>query len=210
MLSIIKNLKKELSIFLFTVAFCALIVFTSIFLHDSSLNIKNDALNKFNSATNRYNTSIDRKKLLEQFENKYLKLKKQGIVGIENRLHWIDVLENISTNHKIPYMKYSIDQQTKLKSKKLSSAYPGIDIFQSSMSLKMQLLHEGDLFSILNNLEQKANGLFDVQSCAISKNKTASDSIINSKSNLNYSSICRLNWYTVTKKSVALPKRRKS
>lgn len=210
MLSIIKNLQKELTIFLVTIAFCALIVITSISLHDSSLNNKNQALTQLKSATSRYYTSIDRKELLEQFEKKYLKLKDQGIVGAENRLHWVDVLENISTNRKIPYMKYNIDKQIKLTSKKLSAAYPGIDVFQSTMTLKMQLLHEGDLFSILNSLEAKTNGLFDVQSCSISKNKTASDSIIESKSNHNFSSICRLNWYTVTKKTVVLPKRRRS
>ena len=210
MLSIIKNLQKELSIFLITIAACALIVFTSISLHDNSLDDKNNALNQLNSATNRYYTSIDRKKLLEQFESKYLSLKEQGIVGVENRLHWVDVLENISAHHKIPYMKYSVDKQIKLTSKKLSGTYPGIDIFQSSMTLKMQLLHEGDLFNILNSLEVKASGLFDIQSCKISKNKTTPGPIIESKSNLIFSSICRLNWYTITKKTVVLPKRRRS
>ena len=128
-----------------------------------------------------------------------------GIAADENRLQWIDAIEKATTLHKIPYLKYAIDKQQKINSNNLSVAYPGIDIFRSSMTLQMQLLHEGDLFSILNNIDTKALGLFDVQTCSLTNNSVQAESLLDSASNMNFAAICTLNWYTVKKKTVSLP-----
>ena len=207
-LQILKNLSRE-----FTVFFICLIIATVIFIFsdsmlESSRENKKREQQSLDEAKNRYYTALDRKRLLEEFEQSYIQLQKTGIVGDEDRLNWVDTIETITATHKIPYLKYKIDKQQLVNSAQLQQKYPGIDVFYSAMTLEMQLLHEGDLYAVINNLEKTANGLFDIQSCIINKNPTQSESILDSPTDKNFAAICVLNWYTMKKKSVALPVRK--
>ena len=78
------------------------------------------------------------------------------------------------------------------------------------MTLNMQLLHEGDLYTIINTLDKKAKGLFDVQSCKITKNLSSISALLEKDSDKNFATVCVLNWYTMQKKSKSLPTRKKS
>lgn len=205
MMNILKGLQKELGIFLVSIAIASIIVIFSYTWFQSSLEDRNNADKTLKQATSRYYTAINRKHVLEKYESRYNVLKAKGIAGDENRLHWIDIIEKTTKQQKIPYLKYNIEKQQKLNSSSLAAAYPGIDVFRSSMKLHMQLLHEGDLFSILNNIDAKTNGLFDVQNCSITNNNIQAESLLDSATNMNFASICTLNWYTVKKKSVTIP-----
>jgi len=205
MIDFIKNLNKELGIFLISIAIASVIILFSYGWFQSSLENRNNAHSTLKQATSRYYTAINRKQILEEYEGKYNKLLARGVAGEENRLHWIDVIENATSKHKIPYLKYHINKQQKLTSSSLTTAFPGIDIFRSSMELHMQLLHEGDLFSVLNTIDTNARGLFDIQSCSIANNNLQIDSLLESETNLNFASVCTLNWYTVKKRSIVIP-----
>ena len=205
MIIIFKHLHKELVIFLLSILIATIIIVFSSSWHQSSLENRNNTNNSLNQATSRYYTGINRKQVLEKYEDKYKTLVAMGVAADENRLQWIDAIEKATTAHKIPYLKYTLDKQQKLNSSSLSVAYPGIDIFRSSMKLHMQLLHEGDLFLILNTIDTNARGLFDVQSCSLTNNNIQAESLLNSTSNMNFAAICTLNWYTVKKKTVSLP-----
>lgn len=201
MLAVFINMKTQIIIFSFAFITACVVVIIGFSAKDASIMDRDNALIKLKQATNRYYTALEREQMLYKYEDKFNKLKESNIIGDEDRLHWVDIVESVSNEHNIPYIKYNIEQQLKLKSNKLSASYPGIDIFQSSMILRMQLLHEGDLFNLLNGINSRTDSLFDIQSCAITRNSNTSESIIDSTTNLNFSSICKLNWYTIKKKS---------
>ncbi len=73
------------------------------------------------------------------------------------------------------------------------------------MKLDMQLLHEGDLYTILNALQRQTDGLFDTESCTINRNPTSIESLLDSATNKNFSANCEINWYTMQKKAFASP-----
>ncbi|RDH82643.1 MAG: hypothetical protein DIZ80_10200 [endosymbiont of Galathealinum brachiosum] len=208
MLDILKNLQKEISTFLITIALATILIVISQSWWQTSYDDKSLAQMDLNAAKDRYYTAINQKKLLEKFEESYNKLKTTGIVGEEERLNWVDTIENITANNKIPYLKYKIDKRQPINSGQLTQKFPGIELYKSPMSLEMQLLHEGDLYTIINNLHDKAKGLFDIRSCAIIRNTTSVESLVDSQTDRNFSAKCELNWYTMQKKSVQLPSRR--
>ena len=203
MLTILQNMKTEIIVFIIALFIACIAIITGYSVKDSALQQRDTSLTELKQASSRYYTALEREQLLYLYEDKFNKLKDSNIVGDENRLHWVDLVESASSKHRIPYLKYTIEKQIKMTSKKLSSSYPGIDIFQSSMILRMQLLHEGDLFNLLNAINASTDSLFDIQSCTISRNSSTTELIIDSSSSLNFSSICKLNWYTIKKKSLS-------
>lgn len=94
-----------------------------------------------------------------------------------------------------------------LSSNEITQNYPGIQLSKSVMTLNMQLLHEGDLYTIINNLHNNAKGLFDIKSCAIVRNLSQSNSLAESETDKNFSAKCELNWYTLQQAVPALPTR---
>jgi hypothetical protein len=89
----------------------------------------------------------------------YQRMQRQGMIGQENRLDWIDAIARIKAERKLFEIKYSIEPQKALD-------YPGIvptkggEFVVSRMKLDMLLLHEEDLINFLADL--RATGRFHV------------------------------------------------
>jgi len=203
-LDFFKNLQKELATFLISIAVATLLIVVSHSWWQTSYNIAINAQADLNEAKERYYTAINQKQLLKKFEEKYKQLISSGIVGDEHRLNWVDTIEKITDLNKIPYLKYKIDKRQNINSNDISQKYPGIKLLKSTMTLEMQLLHEGDLYTVINSLHKKAKGLFDIKSCAIVRNTTQVESLVDSQTDKNFSAKCELNWYTMQKSSVSV------
>ncbi|HHJ34783.1 MAG TPA: hypothetical protein ENJ87_03365 [Gammaproteobacteria bacterium] len=134
--------------------------------------------------------SVEKNQIIDEFENNFLMLVNQGVVGEENRLSWFETIQNTAKNRGMPSVKYSISAQKPLKGNNLSARYQGIDVFKSVMTLNIKMAHEGDLFALLNDLE-KADGLFAVDSCDIEK---ISKKGVGTENNMK--AFCELGWYT--------------
>jgi hypothetical protein len=98
----------------------------------------------------------------------YQRMQRQGMIGQENRLDWIDAIARIKSERKLFEIKYSIEPQKPLD-------YPGIvpmkatDFFVSRMKLDMLLLHEEDLFNFLSDLRSAGRFHVSVRHCSMSR-----------------------------------------
>lgn len=138
----------------------------------------------------RIDESVRNNKIIEEFENNFIKLVNQGVVGDEERLSWFETVQNTARKRGMPLVKYSVGSQLQVKEDNIKKEYPNIDVYKSTMTLNVKMGHEGDLFALLNDLE-KANGLFAVDKCEIAKiSRKQSDKINNMKA------YCELGWYT--------------
>jgi hypothetical protein len=98
----------------------------------------------------------------------YQRMQRQGMIGQENRLDWIDAIARIKSERKLFEIKYSIEPQKPLD-------YPGIvqtkgaEFVMSRMKLDMLLLHEEDLLNFISDL--RATGRFHVavRRCVMSR-----------------------------------------
>jgi hypothetical protein len=201
-------MKKEIAVFLLSIIIATAIIVISHSVLQTAIDNKNTQHASLVNTKQRYYTAIERRQLLEKFEARFITLQNAGIAGKEKRLNWVDTISAIAIDEKIPHLKYTIDKQEKIKSPNLKSRYPDIDIFKSTMTLNMQLLHEGDLYTIINNLDKSAKGLFDIQNCSIVRNTVQDTPLLEKATDKNFASVCVLNWYTMQKKTRALPTRR--
>lgn len=139
---------------------------------------------------NKINSSVENNQIIDEFENNFLNLVNQGVVGAEDRLSWFETIQNTAKKRGMPSVKYSISTQEPLKEANLKREYRGIDVFKSVMTLDIKMAHEGDLFALLNDLK-KADGLYAVDKCDIEK---ASKKTVDTENNMK--AYCELGWYT--------------
>lgn len=197
MIQHLRAMQKESALLVIAIVLSLLLVGISSYYRDGVEQNKKLANEALSAARVKYNDARDRKKLLEEFEQRYKKLEQDGIVGEEQRLNWVDLIESISSQYGLSYVKYRIEKQQRVNDPGISELYPEIDVYRSKMKIEMQLLHEVDIYRLLNTLDVKANGLFDIENCAIKRNNTNYKTIIEETTGNNFSADCVLNWYTL-------------
>jgi hypothetical protein len=84
----------------------------------------------------------------------YQRMRQRGIIGEENRLDWVEALNNIRNERGIYDTRYSIEPQRPLDYPGFKKV-PGIDFLDSRMKIDADLLHEEDLFNILADLRAR-------------------------------------------------------
>jgi hypothetical protein len=146
------------------------------------------ASNQLSQAQMRYQQANDKKQLLEVYEKRFKALQKQNVFGEEQRIDWIENLQASSDRHKIPSVKFELSQRTMLDSAELGELGSGLSAYYSKMELDMSLLHEGDLFALLSDLDTYAKGLNAAQKCQLKKEPGGLAAGVSGR--------CELYWYT--------------
>ncbi len=151
---------------------------------------------KLDSLSRRYHALAGQEDVIRDFSSRFMDLYKNGILGREHRLNWIEVLQEAGNRLSVPSLSYEIRAQT--------SHYPefaapagGYGIFVSEMSLEMQLLHEGDLFTLLRFLNEHARGLYSVSSCELTRNFVQ---LTDDPGAGNVTASCLLEWFSIKPK----------
>ncbi len=167
-----------------------------------SLYFKNEMLLKFNkdnrqfkSISNRYLRVDEEELLIREFYPEFLELYKKGILGREHRLNWIETLRVSGEHIKLPSLRYEIASQNQFMPD-FTINTGNFQIFRSIMKLNMKLLHEGDLFKLLDALDNKALGAYSVSKCNL---KRIGDKIKEDTKNGNILTECELNWFNIKK-----------
>ncbi len=146
-----------------------------------------------NGARQRFQTSGAEKDMIVKYMPLYLELVRQGFIGEERRIEWIDDLRTINQQFKLFGISYSIGAQEVYKPP-FSLNTGGFVLHRSVMKIEAPLLHEGDLMTIFNTLAAKERAPFMVRDCVITrvggggKNKFLP----------NLTSACEIDWLTVT------------
>jgi len=98
----------------------------------------------------------------------YQTMQRQGMLGPENRLDWIDAIAKIKSDRKLFEIKYNIEAQKPLDYPGLVSTKPN-DFLVSRMRLDMLLLHEEDLLNFLSDLRSVGRFHVSVRSCNMTR-----------------------------------------
>jgi hypothetical protein len=155
------------------------------------------ALSTLRSTHTGYRKLVNDLALLEQYRTLYNGYKKSGLVGKEHRLSWIESLETTNQVLRLPKLAYSLEPQGGFLRPGFVER-PGVLVRSSSMDLTLGLLHEEDLFALLEGLRQSIKNLFTVDSCSLNRS-TFSDEPLKTKS-ANLQAQCRLRWMTIDAK----------
>ena len=106
------------------------------------------------------------KQLIQRYREAYEALQKSGTVGPEQRVNWLDALRRASQTARTLGVDYQLSQQTASPIKLETGAYK---LQQSTMKLRIKLLHEGDLTHFFQALDAENPGLYLLQSCNLTR-----------------------------------------
>ena len=148
-------------------------------------------------ALNRRYLAVDEEEdIIKDYFPRFMDLHKTGLLGEEQRLNWIEVLQDAGDRLLLPSLSYEIRAQKPHHPQ--FPAPPGrYEIFASEMILTMQLLHEGDLFALLDLLNERARGLYTVSGCELTRNFV---DLTDNPAAGNVTATCLLEWFSIRPK----------
>nr|VFJ75275.1 MAG: hypothetical protein BECKFW1821C_GA0114237_10716 [Candidatus Kentron sp. FW] len=127
----------------------------------------------------------------------FQRLVQLGLIGKEHRLTWLEALRNAAERIGFPELHYNISSR-----EPHVPDFPIEDgpyrIYASEMQLTTGLLHEGDLFSLLEELDRHAVGIYHVVHCKLRRVGWGGSHAPN-RANLHCE--CMLRWYTLEKRA---------
>lgn len=149
--------------------------------------------NMLNQARQKFQSSGLEKEMIIQYLPIYNDLLASGFIGEERRIEWIEALRQIHAQHKLFSIDYSIGLQERYK----PGFLPNLGNFRlnrSVMSLKLDMLHEGDLLALLDGLHEQTTP-FIVRDCEI---KRPIGALVNTKNmTSNMQANCEIDWLTL-------------
>lgn len=118
----------------------------------------------------------------------YQKLMAQHIVGEEQRLDWVETLEEIQSTLHLPALEYHFDTQRDLPVP-AGTTLTHHKLRTSPMALDAYVLHEGQLITTLNAIEEQITGLPLLRSCQMK--------LAQGTGNARITAHCQYDWVTL-------------
>jgi len=144
-------------------------------------------------ARTRFQRSGDERDLIVRFMPPYEELRRQGLIGPEQRINWLDALRNTNQQARLFGVQYQVStQQTYPYAQELNA--PKLGMAQSVMKLSLQLVHEGELLRFFRQLDAQGAGAFDINECVLERAASA-DAPLNAQPNLRAE--CEVAWITL-------------
>lgn len=145
------------------------------------------------AAREEYLTAEEQGRLLQEYLARYQELQQRGVVGAERRLDWVEAVQESAQRLRLSKIQYQIMPREPYAPADLPS-YPGLSVYASRMKLDMELMHEGDLAAVLDNLEHTAPGAVQVQSCRL---RRLQDTLALDEARPNLAATCELRWFSI-------------
>jgi hypothetical protein len=108
---------------------------------------------------------------MQNYALEYGALLEGNIVGDEQRLEWIEGMERIRRQSRLPDFSYAIMPQQPYAPAILPDN-GNFKLAMSSMSMQFRLLHEGQLIAFLDALHNEVKGRFVLERCAMERYDT--------------------------------------
>lgn len=141
-------------------------------------------------AKQKYLSSGTEKQQIEHFLPQYRALIEQGFIGEEQRQVWIHALHKIQKQHQLFPIQYQLAPLEQTQPDFVQSVSP-FELHRSIMQLSLDLLHEGDVLTLTESLEQASFQNWLLRDCIIDRLNTP-------KSNgATMTGQCSLEWYTL-------------
>jgi hypothetical protein len=186
-------LKWSLGAFLLSIALSAGIIFLSNTYLEHSLKDRQSAQQRLFDARAQLLAAQNDEENMSTYALEYNSLLAQKVIGDEQRLDWMEGLEKLRQQGVVLDFQYTIAPQQGY------TPAPPVDagnfkLSRSSMSLKIDLLHEEQLLHLFADMRSKLNGWFMVDGCSLSRS-VATDEMSPLKAE------CTGGWFTMKNKN---------
>ena len=141
------------------------------------------------AAKQKLQRSYTEKQLIEQYQDAYRALIARGFVGPENRLAWLEAVQQANRDARLYGLDYSLEPRSMVQQAGVS-----VPLGQTVMRIRMPMLVEDDLANFLSALQQRSTGIFRVRSCQIARLSDSTPQPINRPE---LETECELLWFTI-------------
>ncbi len=191
-------LKRTLILLAIAIVFSVSLAFIGWQYEDAQYEAYQQGVQSLRRTHTQYKDLVNDIDLLEQYTVKYSDYKSTGLVGGERRLSWIESLESTNAILKLPKITYNLLPQQGFER-------PGfkvdrsVEVKSSPMELNMSILHEADIFSLIDVLSSSISNLFTVDGCSISLQGQVGRTFDTKRANLNAN--CVIRWISIDGKA---------
>lgn len=149
--------------------------------------------------------SGDENNLIKRYSVDYQRLVRQGFIGNESRISWLDALRTTNHDLKLFGVEYTIEPRhvsltpaDQLKAGQMPGS-GDLKLHQTIMKLRLKLLHEGDLMRFFDHLAAQNVGLFSIDECSLHRlSEIAPNSaMLAARVQPNLQADCQVSWFTV-------------
>ena len=144
-------------------------------------------------AASQYRNASDDQAVYQQYADRFRDMGQRGWIGEEQRLSWIEALQAINAELKLPILRYEIGQRAPVPLTRASFDASRLHLYRTPMTLEIGALHEYDVVTLLQQLAARGAGLMDLSSCRFSQ----SGPIRFNPRSANVQASCTLDWYTL-------------
>ncbi|HEU4853629.1 MAG TPA: hypothetical protein VFT37_15885 [Telluria sp.] len=183
-------LRRPLLLFLVSLAAAALIVGVSDWVRRDRVQVLTETRARHDAALARLQSAELEMEEIRLYQPRFLQLQGAGMVGAENRLAWVETIRQSQQVRKLLSVTYEIEPQ-QLVNLSAPIALGDYQLRASRMILHAALLHEMDLFNLLDDLTNA--GLYTVQDCRIRRNEVPAEVALSPR----MSADCTLVWISL-------------
>jgi len=187
-------LKKPIILFVLAIVFSAMISLGGYYVESEMHDDYQHSVSTLRSTHNLYKNMVNDLDLLEQYRSKFGSYKSSGLVGEERRLSWIESLESTNKVIKLPTLTYNLLPQENFRRPGFKTLR-SVVVKSSPMVLNMGMLHEEDLFAVLEGLRFSIKNLFTVDSCEFRRLGSVDKSLDTKRPNIQTD--CVIRWVTI-------------
>lgn len=117
-------------------------------------------------------------------------LQRRGTIGGEERLDWIETLRDLRNRRQPAEMEYEFAPRQPLGS---AGTYV---FYRSTMTLRLKLVHDGELFELLADLRGKARALVAVRHCQVQRLTVPTADPTGGGAPVHLEASCLIDWIT--------------
>ena len=147
------------------------------------------------SIRSRYRTIDEQRRLMDAWLPRFHGLEREGVIGEERRLAWIERLREAAARVRLPSLRYRIERRTVYEAG-LDADTGAYRAFSTVVRLEAGLLHEGDLERLFRELATPGAGLHRVERCEI---RRAGPELVTGPDAINLFAECDLRWITLAR-----------
>ena len=186
-------LRGTLVVFVISLAAAAGIVSASFYFRQNMERQYQANHAEFREASRKYLAVDDEERIIAQFLPEFRRFYERGLLGRERRLSWLETLRKSGDANSLPQLAYKLDAQRVAKPD-FNITLGDYQLYASTMTLNLGLLHEGDLLQLLQALDREALGQYSIKRCQLQR---ASENIDTGGQVANLSAECTLDWWTI-------------
>jgi hypothetical protein len=137
----------------------------------------------------------EQSRILDSYIATYWQLRDRGVIGEAQRLILLETMQKMATDYELPELQFvlGISQPVTMETNPYWDAE--IPMRVVLLRLDMKLLHEGQLYALLEGLKKEAPGILSINECNLFYDKqTGGDDAIQAA---NFRGSCELNWFAI-------------